>query len=69
MHSMEWRKERDAYLNENPLCERCLMHGAVVSAVLVHHKDRNELNRAKENKEALCNACHEDEHKKERWRR
>jgi len=69
LHSATWRKERDAYLDENPLCERCLKQSKVVPAYLVHHKDGNELNRAKENKESLCFTCHEEEHKNERWGR
>jgi 5-methylcytosine-specific restriction protein A len=67
LHSMTWRKEREIYLNENPLCERCLAQGIVEPATLVHHKDRNQLNQSDENKEALCNACHEKEHENERW--
>lgn len=67
LHSTAWRRERDDYLNENPLCERCFNADKIEPAVLVHHKDRNELNRAKENKESLCFTCHEEEHKKERW--
>lgn len=67
LHSRSWRKERNMYLDKHPLCERCLPIGRTVPAVLVHHKDRNELNRAEENKEALCNSCHEAEHKGERW--
>ena len=65
LHSMQWRKEREIYLNENPLCERCLKQDLTIPAYLVHHRDHNELNRAKENKESLCNSCHEAEHK--RW--
>ena len=69
IHSTAWRNERDEYLSEHPLCERCQRAGHDRAAMLVHHRDHNELNRAEENKEALCNACHEDEHRKERWRR
>jgi 5-methylcytosine-specific restriction protein A len=69
LHSVTWRNERESYLKDNPLCERCLKKEKTVPAVLVHHKDRNQLNRTKENKESLCNACHEDEHKGDRWGR
>lgn len=69
IHSTAWRKERLAYLNEHPLCERCLLEGKEVPAVLVHHRDENELNRAVENKEALCNSCHEKIHGPSRFKK
>ena len=67
LHSVAWRNEREQYLSEHPLCERCEKRGIIKASYLVHHKDRNELNRSKENKEALCNSCHEEEHKYDRW--
>jgi 5-methylcytosine-specific restriction enzyme A len=67
LHSRTWRKIRDAKLARDPLCERCLQKGMDVAAFVVHHKDRNELNNRPENLESLCNACHETEHKGERW--
>lgn len=67
LHSVTWRKEREAYLAEHPLCERCLLEGREVPAYLVHHIDGNELNRDKSNKEALCTNCHEAVHGKFRW--
>lgn len=69
LHSAAWRKERELYLAEHPLCERCLEKGRIVPSWGVHHRDRNQLNRAEENKEALCFMCHEEEHKDERWGR
>lgn len=69
IHSASWKKERAAYLDDHPLCERCLPEGKEVPAVLVHHKDGNELNRATENKEALCNNCHEKIHGPSRWKK
>ena len=43
----KWRKLRDMYLAEHPLCERCLQAG------------RAEV---PENLEALCFNCHSKEH-------
>lgn len=67
LHSSLWRKERSLYLGANPLCERCLQKNIERPAVLVHHRDGNELNRVQENKEALCNNCHEAIHGPSRW--
>lgn len=67
LHSRAWRKVRDMYLNMHPLCEECLSKGKTIQAYLVHHIDRNELNNSEDNLEALCDACHEEEHRDERW--
>jgi 5-methylcytosine-specific restriction enzyme A len=67
LHSTRWRRIRDMKLSKDPLCERCLENGRDEAAVLVHHKDRDELNNESANLESLCNACHEEEHKDERW--
>ena len=32
-----WRKLRDTYLKEHPICEECLKHGKVTPAEDVHH--------------------------------
>ena len=69
IHSAAWRAERKAYLREHPLCERCGSRGFVRVSVLVHHIDGNELNRAGDNKQALCNDCHEGIHGPSRWKR
>lgn len=62
-----WPRLRAAKLKETPLCERCFARGRITPATLVHHKDRNRSNRSWENLESLCNACHEEEHKDERF--
>ena len=69
LHSPTWRRISKAKLSRDPLCERCLKIPHDAPAVLVHHKDRNELNNPKDgsNHESLCNTCHEAEHKDERW--
>lgn len=37
--SSEWRKIRQAYLREHPVCEFCNRLGIVKPAMAVHHKD------------------------------
>jgi 5-methylcytosine-specific restriction endonuclease McrA len=69
IHSALWRKVRTAKLAHDPLCERHLASDRVVVAVLVHHKDHDELNWADENLESLCNDCHEEEHGPDRFKR
>lgn len=34
-----WARLRKAYLDENPLCERCILMEIVEPADVVHHKD------------------------------
>jgi 5-methylcytosine-specific restriction endonuclease McrA len=42
-------------------CERC-DYKKYPEILVVHHKDRNRKNGAKENLELLCPNCHEEEH-------
>ena len=67
LHSTTWRRIRDYKLSRNPLCERCEKRGLTEPAVLIHHRDGNELHNHPINLEALCNPCHEEIHKNERW--
>jgi len=69
IHSVEWRKIRLMKLAKDPLCEICLQSGREIPAVLVHHVDGNEFNNDSDgsNHESLCNNCHEEIHKYERW--
>lgn len=69
LHSKTWRRIRDYKLSRNPLCERCEKRGLTEPAVLVHHRDGNELHNHPVNLEAVCNPCHEGIHKNERWGR
>ena len=69
LHTRTWRAVRQQKLSSDPLCERCMAQGKTVAAVLVHHKDGNELNNLDVNHESLCTACHEQHHKGERWGR
>lgn len=34
----QWRKLRDVYIKEHPLCEMCLKEGKVTPAEDIHHK-------------------------------
>ena len=66
----EWRRCQAAYMERaNHLCERCLAKGLYEPARIVHHKihlsEENmtpELMYGFDNLEALCLACHNDEH-------
>ena len=69
LHSKTWRRIRNYKLSIDPLCERCDKQGLTVTAVLVHHKDGNQLHNHPVNHESLCNTCHEETHKGERWGR
>jgi 5-methylcytosine-specific restriction protein A len=68
IHSTQWRAISNAKLARDPLCEQCLARGNDVAAVLVHHRDGNELNNLNENHESLCQFHHEEIHGPERWR-
>ncbi len=66
-YDSRWAKVRQMRLVKSPLCQRCAKQGKVVPASLVHHKDRNPRNNHEDNHESLCEACHEEEHRGERW--
>jgi 5-methylcytosine-specific restriction protein A len=34
----KWRKMRDTYMHEHPLCEECLKQGKVTPAEDIHHR-------------------------------
>jgi 5-methylcytosine-specific restriction endonuclease McrA len=57
-----WRELRAAQLNKHPLCQRCLRHGYVTPASVVHHKTAHKGDeqsfRDANNLESLCAACH-----------
>ena len=69
LYNNRWHKYRKWFLNEHPLCvnyETC--HNV---ATVVHHKKDHKGDYVKfwqaDNHEALCNTCHENKHKNERW--
>lgn len=61
-----WRKMRDTYLKEHPICEECLKKGKVTPAEDVHHKKSpfrgGEVNYNLlldyHNLESVCKECH-----------
>ena len=66
-----WKRIRDAYVKQHPLCELCQQHGRFVPTEEVHHKvplteggthDRNNLI-------SLCKSCHAKIHadRGDRW--
>jgi len=72
-----WRSCRRSFLiSKGQLCELCLAKGLTVPAVHVHHRvpitPENlsdpgiTLNHA--NLMALCEECHQEQHRKRRWR-
>jgi 5-methylcytosine-specific restriction protein A len=67
-YGQTWQKIRAHYLKRHPLCEKC---EGITPAVLVHHikalkeGGTNDV----DNLMALCNACHEKIHGKDRWKR
>lgn len=62
-----WRKMRDTYMHEHPLCEECLKKGKITAAEDVHHKTSpfktGEVNYRLlldyNNLESVCKKCHQ----------
>jgi 5-methylcytosine-specific restriction protein A len=73
LNSKTWKMLRMAYLQQHPLCERCLDDGHVRSAIDVHHRtpvetahslsEMRDLCYDLRNLEALCIPCHQEVHK------
>lgn len=55
-----WKRIRDRYALEHPLCEQCLKDGRLVPTEEVHHKlpISQGGTHARENLMALCRSCH-----------
>ena len=55
-----WRRIRDGYLSEHPMCEKCQQAGKLTAAVEVHHiKPLSKGGtHAEANLMALCKKCH-----------
>ena len=57
-----WRRARDAWLRQHPLCVRCESLGRVTAATMVHHKQAIKAGGARldgDNFASLCFDCHE----------
>ena len=75
--TVTWRKCRNSFLQDKGgLCELCLSKGLITPAVHVHHKIHitpDNLNDAAitlshDNLMALCEECHQEQHRTRRWR-
>ena len=61
-----WRKLRDTYMKQHPICEECLKSGKITPATDIHHKKSpfrgGEVNYMLlwdyDNLQALCKECH-----------
>ena len=54
LNSKRWKELRMQYLQQHPLCERCLKEGHVRSAIDVHHRVPVETATSLSEMEALC---------------
>lgn len=66
----DWQKIRMMYLRRNPICEECLKGNKVTPAVLVHHKIRIVDGGSRldtNNLQSLCESCHNQKHRHDRW--
>ena len=72
-YDTRWRKIRKRHLQEYPMCmcdenvNNC--QGQYLIANMVHHKDGNSHNHAKENRLSMHKSCHDKYHMKkgDRW--
>lgn len=66
MYGSDWKKLREVYISEHPLCEECFKNGKYTPTEEVHHilplskGGKNDIN----NLMALCQSCHVKIHKK-----
>lgn len=72
-NTKQWKKLRNYYIMNHPLCENCSKYGLVVSSTCVHHKkpfmlglsedEQRKLLLDENNLMALCTSCHQLLHK------
>lgn len=66
-----WKRIRDKYVREHPVCEICIQSGKLVPVDEVHHKLplTKGGTHAKENLIGLCKSCHSKIHAEngDRW--
>lgn len=69
-NTTEWRKLREVYMREHPICEKCLEKGKITPAEDIHHKISpfrgGEVNYGllldHDNLMAVCKDCHGEIH-------
>lgn len=72
-YDARWRKARNAYLSDHPLCVRCLVEKFIVKATvldhIIPHNGDPDLMWNKENWQSLCKRHHDQKTAKEdkRW--
>ena len=72
-NQVSWRKTRDTYMKEHPICEECLKYGKVTPAEDIHHINspfkNGEINYTLlldyNNLMALCKTCHSNIHNRQ----
>lgn len=72
-NKQQWKKLRNSYIAEHPLCEECMKKGKITPAEEVHHKIpflsgstyQEQINLAYDynNLMSVCSKCHADLHK------
>lgn len=64
LYNWDWRKFRDRYVKENPLCLHCLKEGKLTPTQVVDHivphKGDKELFWNNDNHQSLCVKCHNE---------
>lgn len=72
-NTTEWRKLREVYMRQHPICEKCLEKGKITPAEDIHHKISpfrgGEVNYGllldHDNLMAVCKECHAEIHNKQ----
>ena len=68
-----WKRIRDSYVSQHPLCEQCLKEGRLVETEEVHHRKplAEGGTHARDNLIALCKSCHSKIHAErgDRWKK
>ena len=75
MNSARWKKLRDDWLRQHPLCEECKRNGITEAATCVHHvtpvesgrtdRECEQLAYSWSNLQSLCYQCHAEIHRVE----
>lgn len=76
-NNTSWKKLRDTYIKQNPLCELCLIDGKVTPATSVHHTKSPFKNGSVNwnllldysNLKSVCHKCHADIHNQQNGNR